>query len=107
MIALSVSLGVAAVLLGRALAARLGTYNAVVVASAAFIAAVAVAVVVLPAVNEMPAGFPATVVWQFRLSTAGMQALLWAVFAVVFGYLAQQCVLRPDRSPAGMTAAWR
>jgi hypothetical protein len=99
MIALSVLLGVAAVLFGRKLAARLGNWNATVAGAAAFAVAVALAMVFLPGIDEMPRDFPAEVVWQFRLSTAGMQALLWASFGVLYGYLAER-VLQP-RGAAG------
>lgn len=94
MIALSVLLGVAAVLLGRRLAPRLGNWNASVVAGVAFTAAAAIAIAFLPAVKEMPEGFPADAVWQFRLAAAGMQALLWTSFGLLFGYFAER-VLTP------------
>ncbi|MDX5961912.1 CbtA family protein [Rhodococcus opacus] len=103
MVVLSVLLGIAAVLIGRYLGPRLGNWNATVLASIAFVAAAALALAFGPAVNEMPEAFPAGVVWQFRLSAAGMQTVLWAAFAVIFGYLAESVLqaqtLVPHRSP--------
>ena len=91
MILLSVLLGVAAVIAGRRLAPRLGNWNATLVAGAGFVAAVAVACALLPGNDDaVQAGFPAAVLWEFRLATLGIQAVLWAVFAVAFGVLAQR-----------------
>ncbi|MFI7407406.1 CbtA family protein [Streptomyces sp. NPDC049627] len=98
MIALSVLLAIAAVLLGRRLAATLGNWNASVVAGAAFLAALTVAMVFLPSGENVPHGFPATTLWEFRLAAIGVQAVLWAAFGVFFGYLAER-VLEPE--PAG------
>ncbi|SMF50979.1 CbtA family protein [Streptomyces sp. Amel2xC10] len=90
MMVLSVLLALAATLLGRRLAPRLGNWYATVVAVAAFALAVGLAYAFLPVVNEVPADFPATVLWRFRISALAMQATLWAGFGVVFGELAQR-----------------
>ncbi|WP_020120134.1 CbtA family protein [Streptomyces canus] len=94
MIALSVLLGIGAVLLGRGLAPAWGNWNASTAAAVAFTAAVAVAMVVLPAGDNAPKGFPATDLWEFRLASLGVQAVLWAAFGLLFGYLAER-VLEP------------
>ncbi|WP_328535777.1 CbtA family protein [Streptomyces sp. NBC_00344] len=95
MIVLSVLLSVAAVILGRRLAPRLGNWNATVVASAAFLVAVGLAYAFLPAINEVPKNFPATLLWQFRLSALAIQLVLWMSFGLVFGHLAER-LLVPD-----------
>ncbi|MFP3991838.1 CbtA family protein [Streptomyces sp. E11-3] len=93
MIALSVLLGVAAVILGKRLAPRLGNWNATVAASAAFLVAVGLAYVFLPSVNEVQLGFPATLVWKFRLAALAVQATLWVAFGLVFGHLAERLLV--------------
>ncbi|MCC3767591.1 CbtA family protein [Streptomyces sp. UNOC14_S4] len=93
MIALSVLLSVAAVILGRKLAPRLGNWYAAVAASAALVVAVALAYVFLPAVNEVPADFPATVLWRFRLAALAIQCTLWTGFGLVFGHLAERLLV--------------
>ncbi|MGW2366657.1 CbtA family protein [Streptomyces sp. NPDC001667] len=98
MIALSVLLGVAAVILGKRLAPRLGNWHATVVASAAFVLVTGLAYAFLPAVNEVPKGFPATVLRQFRLAALAVQCTLWAVFGLLFGHLAER-VLTPEATP--------
>ena len=104
MIALSVLLGVLAVLLGRRLAARWGKGNATVAAAGAFVVACALAMAFLPSMQEVPNGFPAAVLWQFRLASIGMQALQWAAFGVVFGLLAERLLEPRSRRAAAPDA---
>ncbi|MBN0048784.1 CbtA family protein [Streptomyces actuosus] len=104
MTALTVLVGLAAVILGRRLAGRFGNWNAGLAAGAAFVAVMAVAAVFLPAVNETPEDFPAGVLWQFRLASIGIQALLWSSFGVIFGFLAER-VLAPRAARPGRSAA--
>ncbi|MFJ4341833.1 CbtA family protein [Streptomyces sp. NPDC088915] len=93
MILLSVLLGVAAVIAGRRLAPRLGNWNASLAAGFGFVVVTGVAFAVLPANDDaVKAGFPAKLLWEFRLASLGVQVVLWAVFAVVFGYLAQKAL---------------
>ncbi|MDH2388487.1 MULTISPECIES: CbtA family protein [Streptomyces] len=104
MILLSVLLGIAAVIIGRRLAPRLGNWNATLAASAGFIAVTAVAFVFLPANDDaVKAGFPAALLWEFRLASVAIQAVLWAVFGIVFGVLAQRLVA-PRPATAGTSA---
>ena len=106
MIALSVLLGIAAVLLGRRLAPAWGNWNASIAAGAAFVAVVAVAMAVLPSGDNTPKGFPATELWEFRTASIGIQAVLWAAFGLLFGFLAERVLEpRPARSPASTVAA--
>ncbi|MEU3077998.1 CbtA family protein [Streptomyces laurentii] len=96
MILLSVLLGIAAVVAGRRLAPRLGNWNATVVAGAGFVAAVAVACVFLPGNGDsVRPGFPAAVLWEFRLASLGVQAALWVAFALAFGPLAERLLAPP------------
>ncbi|MBT2396180.1 CbtA family protein [Streptomyces sp. ISL-100] len=103
MVLLSVLLGVAAVIVGRRLAPRLGNWNATLVAGVGFIAVLAVAFVFLPANDDaVKAGFPAALLWEFRVASLAIQVVLWAVFGIVFGVLAQR-LLEPRT--AGAAAA--
>ncbi len=38
----------------------------------------------MPSVNEVPANFPATTLWDFRIAAVGMQAVMWSVLGAVF-----------------------
>ncbi|MGW5664017.1 CbtA family protein [Streptomyces sp. NPDC003758] len=106
MIALAVLVGIAAVILGRRLAERYGNWNATVAAAAAFITVIAAGMAFLPTVDEVPKDFPASVLWQFRMASLGIQALLWASFGVIFGFLADRA-LRPQAADDCEAAATR
>lgn len=56
------------------------------VGGAALVATVTAAYLVLPAINEVPGSFPATLLWQFRFASLGTQAVLWTLLG--FGYAA-------------------
>ncbi|SMQ21445.1 Probable cobalt transporter subunit (CbtA) [Streptomyces sp. Ag82_O1-12] len=103
MMLLGVLLAIAATVLGRRLAPGLGTWWATVVALAAFALAVGTAYAFLPAVNEVPADFPAAVLWRFRLSALAVQTTLWAGFGLLFGELAER-LLNPGPETAAATA---
>ncbi|MFG1671405.1 CbtA family protein [Streptomyces sp. Y7] len=104
MMVLGVLLAVAAAMLGRRLAPRLGTWYATVAAVAAFALLIGLAYAFLPAVDEVPADFPATVLWRFRLSALAMQVTLWAGFGLVFGELAER-LLNPRPAAAAPASA--
>jgi predicted cobalt transporter CbtA len=82
-----------AVLLGRRLLVHLGGWNSALASSALFIAVVAVVSFALPDVNEVPAAFPAVVLWRFRIAALGMQAVLWIALGLIFGMLAERRLL--------------
>jgi predicted cobalt transporter CbtA len=94
MVAVAVAATVGATILARNLTPRLGGWNAVLVAIAAFVAVVAVAMLALPAINEVPADFSATVLWRFRLASTGTQLVLWAAIGLLFGALTERRVRR-------------
>ncbi|WP_407838088.1 CbtA family protein [Streptomyces sp. DSM 116496] len=96
MLALGLLLAAAALILGRRLAPSLGNWNASVAASLAFVVAVGIAYAFLPGVNEVPADFPAALVWQFRLASLAIQAAMWGTFGLAFGFLAERALV-----PAG------
>ena len=39
----------------------------------------------MPPLDEVPEGFPAVVLWQFRMATLGAQTILWTVLGLGFG----------------------
>jgi hypothetical protein len=94
MIAFSVVAASLALKLGRQLVARLGALNAGLVAAGAYVVVIAVAQRLLPPINEVPKDFPAVVLWDFRIASIGMQALLWAVIGLGFGAMAKRVIQR-------------
>lgn len=102
MMVLSVLLAVAATILGKRLAPRLGTWWATVLAVLAFAVVMALAFQFLPVINDVPDHFPADVLWRFRLSALAIQFTLWTGFGLVFGELAER-LLRPASAAVGQT----
>ncbi len=90
MVLASVLLAVAATALGRRLAPRLGSWNAGLLAAVVFIVAASLVAVELPTVDEVPQGFPAAVLWNFRVSSLGIQLVMWASMGLLFGALVQR-----------------
>jgi hypothetical protein len=90
MILIAILALVAAARIRRALLAQLGPWNAAIVAGFAFIAVVAVAELILPAVHETPKGFPADVLWRFRIASLGINATIWTTLGLVFGMAAER-----------------
>jgi hypothetical protein len=100
MVVLSAALLIAAVYLGRRLAAKLGAWNATLVAAGSYIAASAIVMLVLPTIDETPGpllddagniayeGFPADLLYDFRLLSLGNQLVIYATIGLVFGAMA-------------------
>ncbi|HZY49312.1 MAG TPA: CbtA family protein [Devosia sp.] len=81
---------IAAVNLGRSLLGRWGGWNASITAGAAFLVLVGIAYFLMPTVNEVPDGFPAPLLWQFRTVALAMQLLLWTSIGLLFGWLTER-----------------
>lgn len=96
LILISATLGVAAVAAAQRLAPRIGACAATLTAAGSYLVLVGIIEFAMPAVNETPAGFPAAVLWQFRLASLGTQAVLWATLGLLFGWLTERS-LRHDR----------
>ena len=69
---------------------QLGSWNATLVGAAVFVVAVVVFALVMPPLNEVPQGFPAVVLWQFRVASLGAQAILWTALGLGFGAWVQR-----------------
>jgi hypothetical protein len=53
----------------------------------------------LPGIHEVPEDFPAQLLWEFRLSSLGTQAVLWASLGIGFGIATYRAAVARD--PAG------
>jgi hypothetical protein len=95
MILISIAAGIAAVVIGRQLAARYSGWNAALIAAASFIGIVMVAALLLPDINEVPDQFPAVVLWRFRIASLGIQLVLWTTVGLLFGALAERVLSYP------------
>ncbi len=85
---------IGAAALRRHLAERMDRWDAGLVSAAAWVATIGIAYWILPEIDEVPAGFPADVLWQFRRAAFGVQAVLWASMALAFGVLVERMAVR-------------
>ncbi|WP_036262532.1 CbtA family protein [Methylocapsa aurea] len=89
MMLISVLAMVLAAMIGETLRLWLDSWNAALAQAAVFIAMVGLAARLLPSIDEVPASFPADVLWSFRVSALGVQAVLWSALGLGFGALTQ------------------
>ncbi|NMO50039.1 CbtA family protein [Actinoplanes sp. TBRC 11911] len=123
MVAASLLFLVLAVWLGKRLRPRFGTGNATLIAGGVFLAATAIVMLVLPSFGELAAnkalhqatetpgpltdasgniafpGFPADLLYNFRLYSIGAQLILWATIGLVFAPMAER-LLAPSTKAA-------
>ena len=76
----------------RVFAPRLGDWNATIIVAAIYLVLVAIAGILLPAINEVPQEFPAVVLWKFRVASIGAQLIMWATLGLLFGTLTERAV---------------
>lgn len=103
MIVISIGAMISAIMTGRSLYPKHGLWNAVLAGAALYIVIVAVGQILLPDVQEVPEGFPAVVLWRFRVANLGIQAVLWGSMGLLFGYLTERAMLGSRRA-GGFTA---
>jgi predicted cobalt transporter CbtA len=99
MVVLSAGLLVAAVTLGRNLAARYGGWSATLIAAGSFVVAIAVVMLILPTIGETPGDFPADVLYDFRLYSLGTQLVMWAAIGLVFAPMVARVLGETRREP--------
>jgi Probable cobalt transporter subunit (CbtA) len=101
--AISIATTIGALMLRRGLVAKYGSWAGSVLAFVAYLAVISFFFAVLPAIDEVPGDFPATTLWQFRIASLGIQAVLWGSTGLIFGWLAERSM--GSRAPAGRHAA--
>ena len=90
MLAASVSSLVLAFSLARIVRGRLGGWNAALTGAAVYLVLIGAVCYALPAINEVPEHFSATVLWNFRTASLGIHLILWSVLGLVFGMTVEQ-----------------
>jgi hypothetical protein len=95
LIAFSVACMVLALQLERRLQRRLGGWNSASLAAIFFVVGMALVFHFLPEFDEVPPGFPVTLLWNFRVAALEMQVLLWSTLGFTFGWLADRRLKHP------------
>ncbi len=89
-LAISLAAMIGAWVLRNRLLGRYGAWNASLLAAAAYLVVVVAVALALPVVNEVPEGFPAVLLWQFRMASLGAQAIMWGTIGLGFGAWMEQ-----------------
>jgi hypothetical protein len=86
MIAISLAATLGALALRHGLRSRFSAWDASWLAAAAYVVVIAIAFLLLPTINEVPQTFPAVTLWQFRVTSLGIQTVLWGSLGLLMGY---------------------
>lgn len=89
MLGLSVAFAVVSLVVGRAIARSRGIWAGVLGGLALYAVVVAVTMGAMPSIDEVPEGFSGAVLWNFRLASLGIGAVLWGTLGLGFGSLAE------------------
>lgn len=90
MLAISVIAAALGLYLSRYLQPKLGAWYAGLVGVGSYLVISVIALAVMPRYDEVPADFPASLLYEFRLSSLVTQAVLWGVMGVVLGELSHR-----------------
>jgi predicted cobalt transporter CbtA len=90
LIAVSIAAMVFSLQMRRGFAKRFGEWDGSLLAAALFVVVVGVVAHFLPVVDEVPAGFPVTLMWKFRVAALEIQAVLWGTLGLGFGWLTER-----------------
>jgi putative cobalt transporter subunit CbtA len=92
MMAISLIAAVTAIMVGRRMARRWGAWYAGLAAVGGYLVVTLAAVALMPGINEVPAGFPAALLYNFRIASFATQLTLWGVLGVALAELEHRLV---------------
>ncbi|QMV17329.1 hypothetical protein GOB94_00335 [Granulicella sp. 5B5] len=90
LIATSIIVTVVSLKAKRLWSKSLGEWNATLSAIILYVVIVSVVAHFLPPIDEVPAGFPASLLWKFRIASLETQAVMWSILGLLFGWLTER-----------------
>ncbi|NML31660.1 CbtA family protein [Paraburkholderia antibiotica] len=105
MIAISLATMVFSLKVRRRAAAKLGAWNGSIVAGLVFVVIIAAVQLSMPVINEVPAAFPAVLLWKFRVAALGMQAIMWTTIGLLFGAIVERSAFMRTNAHVTMKSA--
>ncbi|MEX3785693.1 CbtA family protein [Paraburkholderia sp. BR14374] len=105
MIAISLATMVFSLKVRRRAAAKLGAWNGSIVAGLLFVAIIAAVQLSMPVINEVPATFPAVLLWKFRVAAIGMQVVMWTTIGLLFGAMVERSAFMRTNARVTMKSA--
>ncbi len=104
MIAITALAVVAAGRVRAQLLPRMNAWDATLIALGLFVVLVTVAQLILPAARGTPPGFPADVLYRFRLASLGINATLWLTIGLGFGAAAERLLAHTEHGGRTLAA---
>ncbi len=105
MMLISLAVVIGGCVAARRLAPRFGDWDAALLPAAGGLVVVGLAYYLLPRVDETPEGFPADVLWRFRIASLAIHATLWTTVGLLFGALTERANRpAPTLTPASARA---
>lgn len=105
MIAISLATMVFSLKVRRRAAAKLGAWNGSIVGVVVFVAIIAAVQLSMPVINEVPAAFPAVLLWKFRIAAIGMQVIMWTTIGLLFGAMVERSAFMRTNARVAMKSA--
>jgi hypothetical protein len=105
MIAISLATMVFSLKVRRRAVAKLGVWNGSIVAGLVFVVIIAAVQLSMPVINEVPATFPAVLLWKFRVAAIGMQVIMWTTIGLLFGALVERSAFMRANARVTMKSA--
>jgi hypothetical protein len=105
MIAISLATMVFSLKVRRRMAAKLGAWNGSIVAALVFVVIIAAVQLSMPVINEVPAAFPAVLLWKFRVAAIGMQVIMWTTIGLLFGAMVERSAFMRTNARVAMKSA--
>ncbi|MBC8730179.1 CbtA family protein [Paraburkholderia sp. UCT2] len=105
MIAISLATMVFSLKVRRRAAAKLGAWNGSIVAGLLFVVIIAAVQLSMPVINEVPAAFPAVLLWKFRVAAIGMQVVMWTTIGLLFGAMVERSAFMRTNARVTMKSA--
>ncbi|HZZ06209.1 CbtA family protein [Paraburkholderia sp.] len=106
MIAISLVALVFSLKVRRRAALKLGAWNGSIVAGVVFVVIIAAVQLSMPTINEIPAAFPAVLLWKFRVAAIGMQVIMWTTIGLLFGALVERSKLLAPATRSATKSAY-
>jgi predicted cobalt transporter CbtA len=102
--AISIATTIGSLVLRTRLVDRFGAWAGSVMAFGVYLVVICAFIALLPGINEVPQDFPAVTLWQFRMASLGIQAILWGSIGLMFGWLVERPLspLASAHRPAAM-----
>ena len=72
---------------------------------ATFVVIVGLGYILMPGINEVGDDFPASLLWEFRISSLAVQTTLWLVLGIAFAFLTERAARSADTADTSVGSA--